>query len=59
MDAKRAQEISSSQAMANVMHNGQQVYIEHVDQSNGTATVHPLNQPTQKQSVSVDSLQEQ
>lgn len=59
MNAQRAQEIASSPNMANVTYNGQQIYIEHVDQGNGTATVHPLNEPNNKQSVSVDSLIEQ
>ena len=59
MDAKRAQEISSSQNMTNVTYNGESVYIEHVDQDKGLATIHPVNNPTSKQSVSVDSLQEQ
>lgn len=59
MDAKRAQEISSSQNMTTVTHNGENVYIEHVDQDKGLATIHPVNNPTSKQSVSVDSLQEQ
>lgn len=59
MNAQRAQEIASSPNMANVSYNGQQIYIEHVDQDNGTATVHPLNEPDNKQSVSVESLIEQ
>ncbi|MFD1359768.1 small acid-soluble spore protein H [Fictibacillus halophilus] len=59
MDAQRAQEISSSSAMANVTYNGQSIYIEHVDQQNGTATIHPLDEPNNKQSVSVSSLEEQ
>jgi small acid-soluble spore protein H (minor) len=59
MDARRAQEICSSQSMANVTYNGEQCYIEHVDQDKGLATIHPVNNPTSKQSVSVDSLQEQ
>ncbi|WEG14846.1 H-type small acid-soluble spore protein [Pullulanibacillus sp. KACC 23026] len=59
MDAKRAQEIQSSQAMANVICDGQSVYIEHVDQENGLATVHPVDDPNQKKSVSVESLSEQ
>ncbi|WP_138416124.1 small acid-soluble spore protein H [Aquibacillus sediminis] len=58
MDAKRAQEITSSPEMTNVTFNGSQVYIEHVDQSNGQATVHPLEDPEQKQSVSVEDLKE-
>lgn len=59
MNAQRAQEIASSPNMANVTYNGQQIYIEHVDQDNGTATVHPLNEPNNKQSVSVGNLIEQ
>ncbi|WP_257349702.1 small acid-soluble spore protein H [Pseudalkalibacillus decolorationis] len=59
MDAQRAQEIASSSTMANVTYNGEGIYIEHVDQQNGTATVHSLNNPNGKQSVSVTSLQEQ
>jgi small acid-soluble spore protein H (minor) len=59
MDAQRAQEISASSAMANVTYNGQSIYIEHVDQQNGTATIHPLDEPNNKQSVSVSNLEEQ
>ncbi|OOE10005.1 small acid-soluble spore protein H [Fictibacillus arsenicus] len=59
MDAQRAQEISASAVMANVTYNGQSIYIEHVDQQNGTATIHPLDEPNNKQSVSVSSLEEQ
>ncbi|WP_026580801.1 small acid-soluble spore protein H [Bacillus sp. J33] len=59
MNAQRAQEIASSSIMANVTYNGENIYIEHVDQQNGTATIHSLNDPNNKQSVSVTSLQEQ
>ncbi|RLQ95353.1 H-type small acid-soluble spore protein [Falsibacillus albus] len=59
MDAKRAQEISTSRTIANVICNGNQVYIEHVDQDNGMATIHPLNDANSKQSVSIDSLKEE
>ena len=59
MDAARAQEISSSQSMVSVSYKGESVYIEHVDQSNGLATIHPIDDPTTKQSVSVDELMEQ
>lgn len=58
MEAKRAQEISSSQSMVRVSHKGKAVYIEHVDQSKGLATIHPLDDPTSKQSVSVTELDE-
>lgn len=56
MDTQRAQEISRSRVMANVTCNGRQVYIEHVDQQNGTATIHHLDDPNNKQSVSVSNL---
>ena len=59
MDAQRAQEISSSPNMANVTYNGESIYIEHVDQQNGVATIHSLDKPNNKQSVSVESLNEQ
>ncbi|MFC0560531.1 small acid-soluble spore protein H [Halalkalibacter alkalisediminis] len=59
MDAQRAQEISSSSNMISVQYNGQPIYIEHVDQGSGQATIHPLDDPTNKQSVSVKELTEQ
>jgi small acid-soluble spore protein H (minor) len=58
MDAQRAQEISSTPNMKSVQYNGQEVYIEHVDRSNGLATIHPLNDPNNKQSVSISELSE-
>ncbi|MDQ0223823.1 H-type small acid-soluble spore protein [Metabacillus niabensis] len=58
MDAKRAQEISNSPTMINVMYQGNSVYIEHVDQERELATIHPINEPNQKQSVSVTNLVE-
>jgi small acid-soluble spore protein H (minor) len=59
MDSQRAQEISLSPTMENVSYNGKQIYIEHVDQQKGTATIHPLDEPNNKQSVPVTSLIEQ
>jgi small acid-soluble spore protein H (minor) len=59
MDAKRAQEISSTSNMISVAYNGEPIYIEHVDQGTGTATIHPLDKPNNKQSVSVAELTEQ
>ncbi|SDO01265.1 small acid-soluble spore protein H (minor) [Psychrobacillus sp. OK028] len=57
MDAQRAQEISFSPKMENVIYKGEPVYIEHVDQNNGTATIHPLGNPNDKQSVDVTELE--
>ncbi|WP_078551496.1 small acid-soluble spore protein H [Bacillus alkalicellulosilyticus] len=59
MDAQRAQELSESPKMANVTYNGQRIFIEHVDETQGQATIHPIDDPTQKLSVSVNELTEQ
>ncbi|MFZ4453761.1 small acid-soluble spore protein H [Salibacterium aidingense] len=59
MNAQRAQEISSSPEMANVVYDGEPVYIEHVDQQVGVATIHSLDNPDSIKSVSVTSLEEQ
>ncbi|UOQ86068.1 H-type small acid-soluble spore protein [Gracilibacillus salinarum] len=59
MNAQRAQEIMDSKDMCHVTCKGNQVYIEHVDQGTGNATVHELNKPEQKYMVSVDELMEQ
>ncbi|MFP3124861.1 small acid-soluble spore protein H [Ectobacillus funiculus] len=56
MNAQRAQEISSSPIMAKVTCNGERIYIEHVDAQNGTATIHCLDNPNNKQSVPVSNL---
>ncbi|MGE7590150.1 small acid-soluble spore protein H [Peribacillus sp. NPDC101480] len=57
--AKRTEEIASSPIMANVTYNEKSIYIEHVDEQNGTATIHSVDYPNKKQSVSVTSLKEQ
>ncbi|MEY8734167.1 small acid-soluble spore protein H [Peribacillus frigoritolerans] len=59
MNAQRAEEIASSPNMVNVTYNEESIYIEHVDEQNGMATIHSLDDPNKKQSVSVTSLQEQ
>lgn len=59
MDPKRADEISASPTMVNVTYNGENIYIEHVDEQTGMATIHPLHAPDQKQSVPVSQLTEQ
>jgi len=59
MDAQRAQEIADSSTMTTVLRNGENIYIEHVDQDKGQATVHPINNPEEKQSVSVTELEEE
>ncbi|WHY55716.1 small acid-soluble spore protein H [Peribacillus simplex] len=59
MNAQRAEEIASSPNMVNVTYNEESIYIEHVDEQSGVATIHPLDDPNKKQSVSVTSLKEQ
>ncbi|MCF2943424.1 small acid-soluble spore protein H [Paenibacillus tarimensis] len=59
MDIYRAQEIAASPVMANVTYNGQQVYIQHVDEETETARIFPLDQPQAEQSVPLRSLTEQ
>lgn len=58
MDKKRAKEIASSPVMANVAYNGTPIYIENVNDNNGTANIHPLDQPENRQEVSLNSLKE-
>lgn len=58
MNPQRAQEIAFSPTMSDVTYNGENVYIEHVDQDNGIATIHFLDEPNNKQSVSIRSLDE-
>lgn len=58
MDNRRAKDIASSPIMANVTYNGMPIYIESVDDNRGTANIHPLNQPNNKQEVSLTSLNE-
>ncbi|MGE7186214.1 small acid-soluble spore protein H [Peribacillus sp. NPDC006672] len=59
MNAQRAEEIASSPIMTNVTYNEESIYIEHVDKQNGIATIHSLDEPNKKQSVSITSLKEQ
>lgn len=59
MNVSRAEEIAFSQDMVSVICNGEKVYIEHVDKQKGLATIHSLDEPNNKQSVSVTSLSEQ
>ncbi|QQK78769.1 small acid-soluble spore protein H [Salicibibacter cibi] len=58
MDEQRAQEIAHSPDMKHVTHGGTPIYIQHVDEENGTARIFPVDQPEKEQSVSVNSLME-
>jgi len=59
MNAQRAQEIMNTDQMVSVMYHGDKVYIEHVDRNVNKATIHPIDHPEEKHSVSVDELMEQ
>lgn len=59
MDPKRAKDIISSPNMINVTYHGTPVYLENVNESSGTASVHPLNQPEKKQVVPLANLVEE
>lgn len=56
MDKRRAKEIASSPVMINVTCNGTPVYIESIDENSGTANIHPINQPGNRQEVALTSL---
>ena len=58
MDKRRANDIASSPVMVNVTHNGTPVYIESVNENNGTANIYPLNHPKSRQEVPLTSLVE-
>lgn len=58
MNNQRAQEIVSSPNMVNVTYNNTPIYIECVNENNNTAKIHFLNQPTNKQEVSLNDLVE-
>jgi small acid-soluble spore protein H (minor) len=59
MNEQRAQEIASSPVMANVTYNGVPVYIQHVDENNGTARIYSLDEPESEHEVSLSNLKEQ
>ena len=58
MEAARAQEIVMIPDMVHVTFQGQKVFIEHVDENQELATIHPLDNPEEKLSVSVNQLVE-
>lgn len=58
MNKRRALEIASSPDMKNVTHNGNQVYIQHVDEQNHTARIFPLDEPENEFDVQLESLHE-
>lgn len=56
MDKRRAKEIAASSDMVNVTYNGDPIYIESVNDTKNSATIHFLHDPQKKQEVSLASL---
>ena len=56
MDKRRAKEIVSSPIMVNVTYNGMPIYIESINNNQGTANIHYLNQPGNVMEVSLINL---
>lgn len=58
MDSTRASEIASTEKMVHVTYNGDPVYIEFVNETKDTASVHRLSDPQKSQEVAVTQLVE-
>ncbi|PZX01271.1 small acid-soluble spore protein H (minor) [Psychrobacillus insolitus] len=59
MNIQRAQEIAASPVLADVLCNGVPIYIQHVDESKGTARIYSLDEPENEQEVALADLIEQ
>ncbi len=59
MNISRAKEISTLPETLHVTLNGTPIYIQHVDESSGIATIFPLDEPENEQVVPVSSLREE
>ncbi|MRH44314.1 H-type small acid-soluble spore protein [Aquibacillus halophilus] len=59
MNPQRAKEIVDSPTMVNVMHEGNPIYIQHVNDNEGTARVFPVDEPQNEKEVPLDSLREE
>lgn len=58
MNKKRALEILSSPNMIEVTYNGVPVYIDRINEDNGIAYIHPLDNPKKIEQVSITNLEE-
>ena len=59
MDVRRAQEIVEAPTVIEVLHNGEAVWIDRVNAADGTAQVHPQDDPGgEKKTVPVEQLAE-
>ncbi|KHF32731.1 Small, acid-soluble spore protein H [Paenibacillus sp. P1XP2] len=59
MNVQRAKEIAASPVMANVLCEGTQIYIQHVNEQTETARIYPLGNPEEEREVPLYSLSEQ
>ncbi|GIP30141.1 small, acid-soluble spore protein H [Paenibacillus sp. J23TS9] len=59
MNVQRAQEITSSPVMANVLCDGIPIYIQHVNEQSETARIYALNKPEEEREVPLYSLTEE
>lgn len=59
MNVTRAKEISQLGEMINVQFEGEGIYIQSVNEDQGTARIYPLNNPEAEKDVPVDRLLEQ
>ncbi|QGQ47059.1 H-type small acid-soluble spore protein [Metabacillus sediminilitoris] len=59
MNITRAKEISQLAEMVNVQYQGEAIYIQHVNEDEGTARIYPLTNPQEEKSVPIASLTEQ
>lgn len=59
MNCQRAKNIVSSPSMANVTYENTPVYMDMVNESDQTCTIHYLNQPNKKMNVPLSALVEQ
>ncbi|MBH1940927.1 H-type small acid-soluble spore protein [Mobilitalea sibirica] len=58
MNRSRAKEIVTSPEMVNVTYDGQPIYIENVNPTRDTASIHFLNRPEYSQEVHLTQLVE-
>ncbi|ASR45825.1 H-type small acid-soluble spore protein [Paenibacillus kribbensis] len=58
MNVQRAREIASSPIMANVLCEGQPIYIQHVNEQSETARIYALNHPEEEREVPLYTLTE-
>lgn len=57
MDIERAKEIVQTERMIPVLYKGDSIWIEHLDEENGTARVHKSDEPEQGMIVDIEQLE--